>query len=85
MPFAFNITPIEQSKPTYSEFAASSFSTTKRHPQEMGVPEIAACLTHLAVTENVANQIFRMPQLLFAGEIHKPILLTLDPALRYPR
>jgi hypothetical protein len=51
----------------------------------MGVPEIVACLTPLVVTENVANQVFRMPQLLFAGEIYKPILLTLDPALRYPR
>jgi integron integrase len=34
----------------------------KRHPQEMGVPEIEAFLTHLAVTENVAastqNQAF---------------------------
>ncbi len=26
----------------------------KRHPQEMGVPEIEAFLTHLAVQENVA-------------------------------
>jgi hypothetical protein len=51
----------------------------------MGILEIAACLTHLAVTENVANQVFRMPQPLFEGEIHKPILLTLDPALRYSR
>jgi Phage integrase, N-terminal SAM-like domain len=25
----------------------------KRHPQEMGVPEIEAFLTHLALTENV--------------------------------
>jgi Phage integrase, N-terminal SAM-like domain len=34
----------------------------KRHPQDMGVPEIEAFLTHLAVTENVAastqNQAF---------------------------
>jgi integron integrase len=34
----------------------------KRHPQEMGIPEIEAFLTHLAVTENVAastqNQAF---------------------------
>jgi Phage integrase, N-terminal SAM-like domain len=34
----------------------------KRHPQEMGVPEIEAFLTHLATVENVAastqNQAF---------------------------
>ncbi len=51
---ASSITPIAPSKATSPEFVDYILFHSKRHPQEMAVPEIEAFLTHLAVNEQVA-------------------------------
>ncbi len=52
----------------------------KRHPQEIGVPEIEAFLTHLAVQENVAastqNQIRTAQELLGHKDVQTTMIYT---------
>ena len=47
----------------------------KRHPAEMGAPEVEAFLTHLAVKENVAastqNQALSAPLFLYREVLHQ--------------
>jgi len=56
----------------------------KRHPKDMGVPEIEAFLTHLAVEENVAastqNQALSALLFLYREVLHQNLDLPIDAA-----
>jgi integron integrase len=60
----------------------------RRHPQEMGEPELSAFLTHLAVREHVAastqNQALAALLFLYAHVLHRP-LGTLEHVVRAKR
>jgi len=61
----------------------------KRHPNDMGAPEVEAFLTHLAVEEHVAvstqNQAFSALLLLYREVLHQNLGSQSAGAMRLPR
>jgi hypothetical protein len=55
--FVLNSTVCGLKEPAWRGFVASFFSIKKRHPDQMGPPEIEAFLTHLAVDGKVSASI----------------------------
>lgn len=85
MQFASNITRIKRSKLTLTGSIGFVLFHNKRHPTEMGKPEIEAFLTHLAVQRRVVastrNQALCALIFLYRYVLQQEIDLSTDAVL----